>query len=346
MQQTHKWYAHPLAGCVSGNGKPYTISLKQGTEQKLLVNFLGGGASWGAETARKPITMGSLLGRREGFYINHVSPMMLKLGHVGLLAARDRRNPFHNWHILNIPYSTADFHIGAHDFHYKDHRGKDKILYHHGAKNVAAALTELKCFFNKTPDTLVIAGVSGGAFGCLAHAPAIRSLYPKCGNIVVYTEGAHLRAPIWQETLRDVWKASPDLAVYAESEDLVFDLFRYAADNMPMGTKFLYSASVWDEALTRFMAKMNHGKVEITQQTLQEFHTTLIDVVKKLKAEIKDYSYYLTDYGKKQDGTTPHIFLGSPKLLYGAMQDDVALADWISQALMQSPPDVGGVFIK
>jgi len=136
------------------------------------------------------------------------------------------------------------------------------------------------------------------------------------------------------------------LIAYTESEDLIFDLFRYAQNHMPPHTRFLHSVSVWDEALVRFMHKMNHGESAVTKQALQEFHDTLIDTVKRLKREITNYAYYLTDYGKKKDGTTPHVFSGSPKLLYREMQDGVPLANWISQAFERSPMDVGEKFIQ
>jgi len=103
---------------------------------------------------------------------------------------------------------------------------------------------------------------------------------------------------------------------------------------MPSHTRFLQSGSVWDEALTLFMHNMNHGGESINEQALQEYHNTLIEVVKKLKNEITNYSYYLTDFGRKKDGTTPHVFSGSPKFLYNAMQDDVPLADWSSYKLL------------
>ena len=346
MGKMQKWYCYPLEGCVSGNGKPYRVSFKKGIENKLLVNFLGGGASWNIETASKPITMQTLVLKKEAFYLNYVPVIAMKLGHVGLLSATDKRNPFRNWYILNIPYSTADFHLGTHDFHYNDDKGKDKILYHHGAKNMAVILTELKRLFSGTPDMLMISGLSAGAFGCLAHAPAIKRLYPDCGKTVVYAESAHLRSSLWQEIVKDIWQADPDLAAYTESEDLIVDLFHYAEDNMPTNTQFLHFVSVWDEALTQFMSKMNHGKVEITEQSLQVFHNSLIDVVKRLKAERKNYFYYLTDYGKKKDGSTPHVFFGYPKMLYSKMQDGVSLADWIFQAFEKNPLDVGGNFIK
>jgi len=346
MGNTQKWSRQLLEECISSNGKPYSIELKKGTSNKLLVNFMGGGACWNEETARKPMTISAILRKKEAFYIPHVSPMMMRLGHVGLLSPKDKLSPFHNWHILNIPYSTADFHIGANDFPYKDEKGNDKVLHHHGAKNVATALKALKDFFAGTPDMLMISGVSAGAFGCLAHAPAIKELYPDCENIVMYAEGAHIRSSLWPEIVSNVWSVNSELATYINSEDLIFDLFRYARDNMPKNTRFLHSVSVWDEALLQFMSKMNHGKVEISEKTLQEFHNTLVEVVKKLNSEITNYSYYLTDYGKKKDGTTPHVFLGSPKLLYGKMQDGVALADWISQGFEKSPDDVGVGFVE
>jgi len=344
--KVNKWYRKPLDRCISGNGKPYSISLKKGTVNKLLVTFLGGGASWSEETARTPISMRSIITMKQGYYLEHVPPVFLKMGHVGLLASGDKRNPFHDWFILNIPYSTADFHIGCNDFNYKDDKGKERTLYHHGMKNVRSALSVLKEFFGETPETLVISGCSAGAFGCLAHVSEISDLYPDCENIIVYTEGAHLHSPLWNEIIRTVWKTESDLVTYIESDDLVFDFLRYAQDNTPSHTRFLYSVSVWDEALVQFMSKMNHGEVAVSEQTLQEFHETLIETVKKLKKNITNFSYYLTDFGKKKDGVTPHIFSGSPKLLYNKMQDDISLADWISQGLDESPPDVGVKFIN
>jgi len=66
-----------------------------------------------------------------------------------------------------------------------------------------------------------------------------------------------------------------------------------------------------------------------------------------LKNEINNYSYYLTDFGRKKDGTTPHVFSGLLKFLYNAMQDDVPLADWISQAISnKNPVDVGSRFVN
>jgi len=345
--KTQKWQQEPLVGCVSSTGKPYRISLKKGTVNKLLVFFLGGGLSWNEETAAKPMTAGTLLKKQESLYIRDISPVQLNLSHVGLLNANDHRNPFHDWYVLNIPYSSGDFHIGNNDYPYQNQKTETKVLHHHGQKNVTAALAALKEFFPSTPDTLAIMGVSAGGFGCLAHAPQIQALYPACKHVVVYSEGTHLHSPLWSNIAENVWKVRPELLEYIKSADLIVDLFRYAQDHMPPSTSFLHANSVWDKALVAMMYKMNHGKQLINSAALTEFHDTLLSATHMLKQDISNYSYYLTDYGKsKKDGTTPHIFAGTPKLLYSDMQDGIPLATWLSQAIGGYPTDVGSAFIE
>jgi len=127
------WYRKPLEGCVSSNGKPYSITLKKGTVNKLLVNFFGGGFSWNEETAVRPMTLSRIAGNKEWFYV------------------------------------------------------------------------------------------------------------PQLPNI----------------------------------------------HNMPEHTLFLHSNSVWDKALVEFMHKMNHSKLEVNNQALDEFHQSLLDVTKRLKTRLE-----------------------------------------------------------
>jgi len=344
--KAQKWYIKPLEGCICSDGKHYMISLKKGIVDKLIVNFVGGGMSWNEETAAKPLTASAIIGKKEYFYISSVSPMTMRLMHVGILKANDVRNPFRDWYVLNIPYATADFHIGCNEYSYRNAKGENKILYHHGNKNVDAALALLKDFYKETPEALVIMGESGGAFGCVAHCPKIKNLYPDCDNIIVYSDGSHLHSPLWQEIANNIWKVGCDLRAYIKSDDLIYDLFRYARDNMPSHTKFLHSNSVWDKELTEFMSKMNHDKKLVNPSSLLEFHNTLKDTVKRLKKEIPNYSYYLTDYGKsKKDRTTPHTFVGTPRLLYSKMQEGKSIVDWLSKAVGKESMDIGEKFI-
>jgi len=345
--KTQKWYQKPLEGCVSSTGKPYRVLLKKGIVNKLLINFIGGGASWNEETAARPFTIGAILKKQEAFYISDVAPIQLNFADVGLFKANDKRNPFRDWHMMNLPYVSGDFHIGNNDFSYVNLKNESKILHHHGQKNVAAALTILKELCPQIPETLFIMGLSAGGHGCVAHAPQIQSVYPDCKRVIVYSEGTHIYSSLWAKIAKDVWKVSPDLMKYIKDNALIADLFRYARDFMPSSTLFLHSNSVWDKALVEMMYKMNHGKQMVNSEALTEFHTTLAETVKTLKQEIPNYFYYLTDYGKStKDKTTPHIFAGTPKLLYSEMQDGISIVKWLSQAIDGNTSDVGEKFIN
>ena len=342
-----KWRHMPIEGCVCTNGKPYLLSFKRGKVNKLLVNFLGGGVSWSEETAARPITIGAMLKKAETFYTPDVPPIPLKIAcNMGLLKARDQRNPLHEWHVLNIPYASADFYLGDNDYPYQSVKGEGKALHHHGQKNVMAALALLKEFFPQTPDTLLIMGQSAGGFGALAYAPQIQALYPACEHTIVYSEGSHIHTSLWPEVARDVWNVKPELLAYIKSADLVADLFRYARDHMPDSTLFLHSNTVWDKMLVEMMYKMNHGEKVVNAKGLKEFHDTLLHVTRTLKEEIPHYFYYLTDYGRSQkDGTTAHIFAGTPKLLYNEIQDSMSVATWLCRGIEGKPVDIGTKFL-
>jgi len=341
------WYRKELEGGISSNGKSYNITFKKGTTNKLLVFFVGGGFSWNEETASKPITVSSTLRKKEAFYVREIPLWQLPLIHVGILNTKDNRNPFSDWHILTIPYSTADFHIGNNEYPYTDAKGNNKVIHHKGANNIKKALKVLKKLVPETPDNLVIAGTSAGGYGCVAHSPQIKNLYPDCKNILVYADSSYLKSPLWPNIAKEVWKVSDDLKPYIKSDDLMTDLFHYANSRMPSHTVFLHFCSVGDAEIVKFMNKMNHEKLSIDSKTLQAFYDDLTHAVGKLKKEIPNYHYFLTDHGKDpKNGTTPHTFVATAKLFYGKIQAGMSIANWLTQACEGKPLDIGIEFVE
>jgi hypothetical protein len=340
---TSAWVKAPLEGCVSSDGSPYSVYLKKGTVNKLLVSFQGGGLSWNEQTAAGPILLGQAVTAppgKEVYYIANVPEGPMR--QTGILDPNDERNPFHGWNAINLPYTTADFYLGDNDFPYVDDSGESRILHHHGKRNSAAALALLKETFPETPDVLVIVGQSAGGYGCLALAPQIEKLYPGCNNIVVYSDGTHFCTPYWPEIATGVWKASSDLVAYIRSENLIADIFRYAQDNMPVHTLFLHSNTLWDRMLVQLMRKMNHGQMQIDQAALNEYHDTLMVTMKKLRESISNYTFFLTDHARNpQDGTTPHTFSGNPELLFSELQEGMSVASWLDLAINKRPQNVG-----
>ena len=345
--KTGMWYRKELSGGKSSNDKPYSITLKKGSVNKLLVFFVGGGLSWNEETASNPFTMGTVIRQKDAYYISHVMPIQLQFMHTGILNGKDKHNPFADWHVLTIPYATADFHLGNNDYPYQDRKGHDEVLHHRGETNVQKALEVLKEMIPDTPEYLLIAGVSAGGFGCVAHAPAIHRLYPDCKNIIVCADGSYLDTPQWAEITKDVWRVRAELEPYLTGRDIMTDLFHYSSKHMPDDTIFLHTVSLWDTALVRVMSKMNGGEMVATAETLRAFNDSLLAAVKKLKNEMPNYYYYLTDDVKnKKDGTTPHMFLGASKLFYREMQDNMSVANWLVATMAGNPVDIGSGFLE
>ena len=336
------WYRKELAGAMASNGSPYNVTFKKGTVNKLLVFFIGGGASWNEETAMQPMSLSAMLMKKDCYYIPYLPNVQLGLLHVGFLSPKADRNPFKDWHILTLPYSTADFHLGNNKFNYQN----TKTLHHSGAKNVDKALEFLKTVVPNDIDNLVIAGVSAGGFGCAAHAPKIATMFPRCENIVVYVEGSYLKFDQWPAVAKNVWQVEKELLAAIVSDDMIADLLTYANDKMPKITTFLHALTVWDDTLIKFMNKMKYDKLAITDEGRMYFHDNLIKTVATLKNKIPNYHYYLTDYGKKKNGTTAHMFSSSAKLLYGKLEDDTSIADWVTRAIDKQPFNVGQKFLQ
>ncbi|MCL2631584.1 MAG: hypothetical protein FWD45_00605 [Coriobacteriia bacterium] len=367
--QAGTWYLIQLEGCISSDGSPYYITLRRGTVNKLLVYFNGGGLSWSEYSAARPFSLRGAPGVSEVFYIDRVSTQMLPNSLVGILSAAApapaaasptataaspapaalapaAASPFSDWYALNLPYATGDFHLGNNDFPYTDLNGNPKTLHHHGSRNVATALKALKTILPDTPEAIFIGGQSAGGYGSVGNSPAILSAYPDCPNITVYSEASHMTSDLWPDVARDTWKVDPSIQAYLKSNDLIADLFKYASDQLPSHTTFLHSNSVWDGLLTELMNKLLNDTLAITPEAQAIFHKTLIALVKRLKAEIPNFYYFLTDYALNPDThTTPHTFSVSPTLFTAEMQDGHSIASWLASAVEGDPKNHGEKFL-
>ena len=336
LKKPHRWYRRPLDGCVCSNGTPYAAYYKRGVVNKLAVYFSGGGACWDEHTAARPNTLTSMLDGVPGYYFPDLPPYLdLLLG--GILAEKpDARNPFADWNFVYIPYASADFHVGGSDFPYTGVDGKARILHHHGAQNMKAALDALPEAFAK-PEQLLIAGESAGAFGCLAHAPAVAARFPACGDVTVYADGAQLCATggFWRNVVGGVWKADKSLVnCLGDEGQLAADWLRRAAQAMGGGTRFLHSNSRFDETLATFQNKLNHDEYSLSPAAIAEYHATLAAVTRGLADELPNYRYFICNHDYKADaGTTSHTTSRWAPRFFDAYADGVTLAQWLAKAV-------------
>ncbi|MCE5260119.1 MAG: pectinacetylesterase family protein [Chloroflexi bacterium] len=330
--RTHRWYVIKLPADAArcSDGSPYSIYVKKGTTNKLIVYFSGGGLAWDEYTAARPQNLFSAVFGGDSYYFPVVN-VNLEFINGGILAPGDPSNPFNDWNCVFIPYATGDCHVGDNEFPYHDRKGRKHILYHHGAKNVQAALAAVKPIFG-SPEQLIVAGESAGAIGCVAQAQRVAE-YLGCPRVAVYSDSGVIYTPKWQTILRDVWKVESSLADCVTDGNLLIDWFRLLYQRMGDKVVYLQYSSSHDGTLSAYQSKMNDGVFCYDGRDLTEFHQHLQETVTTLAREIPTYRFFMSELGKKRsDGSTFHTAVRYP-WYYSKNAQGISLAAWLNDAV-------------
>lgn len=147
----------------------YSFFAKRGSENKMLVYYVGGGACWdtltcGAERCTQNINF-SLAGQ-SGFFG----------GGFGDLS--NPANPFRDWHIVVVPYCSCDVHWGDAGVDYPGNfLFPDKHVEHRGYDNSRLVEKWMREHF-LTPEDIFVTGSSAGAYGATLHAVFLSDAYP------------------------------------------------------------------------------------------------------------------------------------------------------------------------
>ncbi|HMM31052.1 MAG TPA: pectin acetylesterase-family hydrolase [Clostridia bacterium] len=333
--KTHKWYRLDVPGAVCSDGSRCYAYLKKGTVNKTVVHFGGGGASWDAYTAARPTTVLRMLLNEETYYFPFVK-FYLELGMTGILAENDEKNPVNDWNILYLPYTTADFHIGDNDFPYAAKNGKQRVLFHHGARNTAAFLSAApKEFFEA--EELLVSGESAGGFACVAQAEAVRTRFASLKRFVVLCDGAQILSPQWAAILRDTWKADERLSgCLAPDGQLVRDWFLRLTEALGGKVTLLHTLSPRDRVLAMYQNKFLHNKYAVDSAALDEFESGARGAVFALSQKLPNYRFFLYDHERLDDGATGHTILRTPQHLYDPNKKP-SMGEWLRAALAGEP---------
>lgn len=145
--------------CV--NGDEYSFFVRQGTVNRVLLFLQGGGACWDAITCSLPL------------YTATVSAP----GSSGILDPDNPDNPFRDWHMVYLPYCSADVFFGNVDQNYLG-----RTVHHRGFVNAEAA--RQWAYENITaPEVAFVSGCSAGAVGVIMHGTYMAEAYKDNPNI-------------------------------------------------------------------------------------------------------------------------------------------------------------------
>ena len=315
--QTGTWYRFAPEGAIDSIGEPWHGLIRFGAENKVVLNFYGGGVSINADTAKEG----------DDFYYHTIGDQEFAQN-MGI-SAYDGKNPLKDWTFVNVPYCTGDWHIGTNDFPYTGKDGKPQILHHHGYTNFKLMMDMLLPYLG-TPDAVLVTGWSGGGFGASFLAEEIfRDYFPQVENKTVLVDAAFLLKDDWKDIADNVWGTPAHIAERFTGDNLVLDSLRSFSANVP-DAKILFLCSVRDQALTQYQNYLNTGVFEASEAVGKEFENDLKVMVDELLALPNTSAFIWSD----KDNDTELTFHTVTMIQFvGAEYGGVRVSDWLMNAI-------------
>lgn len=327
-----KWYRIYLEDGVDSTGEQTYVSIKLGTVNKLVVDFQGGGGCWDQYTAARPI--GLDYDGPEGFYFYKTEPFSDYSTALGV-GSMDQRNPFKDWNIVTINYTTGDWHVGDGEFPYTDLSGEGKILHHHGYRNFLSAMQAVKPYVGQ-PETLLVAGGSAGGFGAAALAGEVAEMFPQCTDVSCLVDGSLLLKD-WQPVL-DVWKTPEHIAKKIKSRNYSLNLMAALHREHPE-IRQMFVSSLRDGELAKYQNFLDGKPLEYTKESGEQYQKALKEHLEQLKAAVPGLNVYLFDlpYPDKDPALelTQHTLIQSAQ--FYDMNDSVA--QWAMECMKGNGKD-------
>jgi hypothetical protein len=159
----------PGGDTICSRGTDYAYWVHPGTVNRVVIDFVGGGACWNASTC----------GFADAIFTPDVEGVRAAVGQPipGIYDRANPENPFRDWYHVVIPYCTGDVHWGDAVTTYGE--GDTAVTIHHkGAVNTRAILQWVYDNFS-APEHIVVTGCSAGSYGSAMWAPHLMQHYPK-----------------------------------------------------------------------------------------------------------------------------------------------------------------------
>ena len=335
LTKTNRWNrVETGSAAVSADGSPFYMYSNRGTENNLIIYFSGGGLAWDSKTALQPMELKNLFESDSlGFYFDRISPYNL-VSAKGIMNKKNDVNPFREWNVAYIPYSTGDLHVGNTAVEF-DMDGDSKKLRFNGRNNVLSCLDWISTNFEQ-PSRILVCGESAGAFGSLFWLPEIAGRFSESG-VFYLCDAAYLKSGSFPSIIDELWGADFKAVFgYTPGSDPVSAAFTHAAAELPE-VVMMHSNTVADDILPTYSAMLN--KTGATKAAaVSEWSREMLTAVKELSTSVDNYYYFLTDYGMDPEkGTTPHT-LSRAKLFFDAEEEGSSYLDWVADAVLNGKP--------
>ncbi|MEM0955162.1 MAG: pectin acetylesterase-family hydrolase [Pseudomonadota bacterium] len=339
---------------VSSDGSKSYAEVRRGDTNNLLIFFDGGGACWDFYSCARPMSTQSILsvlmGFKKiydvGFYIpQHVAlPYPLALGkHLagsGGLDPDNPTNPFSNWTVVRIPYSTADFHTGNAVHTYKDAEGHSIQIRHQGAANARKVLDWVYTNIAQ-PEKLVVAGSSAGGFGASYWARDIATHYEETPAYLVADAagvGAGDKKVGPYSALLNSYGARVEKHIFSEERTFLIEDLMLGYSQRPIANlKILQSNTSRDAALSLYYAVLEGLDYREPSAYASSWEAAQAQLLRRVAAALPDYHlFYLSDRPAGSE-LSIHTLFDNPAF-FNATQNGVRYVDWLRSNIIDDVP--------
>jgi len=326
-------------GAVTSTGSQWVGGFKKGSENKLVIYFYGGGVSVDAFTAAHGISKHA----DEFFYFDDMS-LWKEVAYTcfkGSFGSDLESNPFKDWTIVLLPYTTGDFHIGTGDFEYTNLEGNPATLYHHGYTNFKLFMDKVMPYLGN-PEAIVVSGSSAGGFGTSFLSEDITELFPETKNFVTCVDASQLYWDKFPEVCKTVWQAPEHIANRFVSDNPVYDCLTTLHNDKPY-VKILFTCSSRDEALVGFGNYFEKGaKTAGTKEEGIIFQQRLNNFVQNLLAVDNNAGVFIWDdmIAKEESNLTVHT-IETGENFHTDRGGNGSIAQWLFDAVNDKVRVVG-----
>jgi hypothetical protein len=316
------WYSVHPDHAINAANEPYHANFRKGSENKVVVLFSGGGVSVDDYTEARPVTgIGS-----QGFY--NVLSGFDQLAKDGIGDDSDT-NPFKDWTIVQLPYSTGDFHAGSGTNTVVGVDGEKHTVHHAGLTNLELVLDAVKAYVGN-PTELLVAGSSAGGFGAAITTGVVMEHFPETTNVTTMVDSSLLLYD-WNSVSVDVWKSPPSISKLLTSENITVDALTALRAQHP-SVKILMASSVRDGTLAQMQSYLDGGPFSATPAGGVDYEQNLTATVEKLGNQVPGIGFYIFKGSEdEQTGLTQHT-IGSS--FDDPLVDGTTPLEWIHGAVL------------
>ena len=137
FSQLGEWQEHVTGGdTLCARGSPYSFFVHAGASDRVIIDFIGGGACWDAATCDVATAT----------FTDSVDALRQQAseGLHGVYDKANPANPYRDWTHVVVPYCTGDVHWGSADTTYTRANGEHFVIHHRGAANAQAVINWVK----------------------------------------------------------------------------------------------------------------------------------------------------------------------------------------------------------